>query len=342
MEDFLFQEAGSALINWFAENARDLPWRRTNDPYKIWISEIILQQTRVAQGLDYYLRFLEKFPDVYALANADEQSVLKAWEGLGYYARARNLHYSAKIIVFERNGAFPANAEAWEQMKGVGPYTARAISAFAFGEKKGVLDGNVFRILSRLTNDESPIDWIQTQKKFQRLMDEWVLNFESAQFNQATMELGATICLPVQARCEKCPIAQYCLAFKHDRIAFLPQKSKKLERKTKYYQYFIVNENGKLLIGKRPAKGVWGGLYELPGMELTQEEWRKKIQSIPEPYFFKHVFTHFDLHIVVNQEPFLHLKDEFQFVDCVNLGEYPFPKAIKKVLEKFGILKNEP
>ena len=325
------------LIEWYKAEGRPLPWRETRDPYKIWISEIILQQTRVAQGLNYFLRFVERFPDVETLAAATQDEVMKYWEGLGYYSRARNLHHTAKVLVEEYQSVFPDHYTEWLKLKGVGPYTARAIGSFAFGNSTGVLDGNVFRVVSRYQGDFSPVDIPSTRKSFQSLLDQWISSVDPSDFNQAMMDLGATVCVPVNPKCDRCPIQTHCKAHAENSAHLLPVKAKKLKRKTRFFQFYLHHdESGKLLIQKRPNKGIWAGLWEIPNREFEKKEWKKANGNrfLGE---LKHVFTHFDMFIRVYQaheapqEP----AEEHTFVSREDLTIFAFSRAVLKIFEAY-------
>lgn len=251
------------LIRWYSIHKRDLPWRNTLNPYYIWISEVILQQTRVNQGRAYYDKFIEIFPDIFSLANANEDKVLKVWQGLGYYSRARNMHEAAKQIVKEYNGKFPVSHAQILKLKGIGEYTAAAISSFAYNKPHAVVDGNVYRVLSRLYNNKTPINSGKGKKEFSSIAQE-ILNLQQPGLhNQAMMELGAMVCTPKSPLCENCCVQQYCLAFKANTQEKLPVKLKKLSIKKRYFFYFLLESKGKLLIRKRNEKDIWKGLYEL-------------------------------------------------------------------------------
>lgn len=325
------------LIEWYQAEGRPLPWRETKDPYKIWISEIILQQTRVAQGLNYFIRFVDRFPTVEALAEASQDEVMKYWEGLGYYSRARNLHFSAKVVVNELGGVFPDHYTEWLKLKGVGPYTARAVGSFAFGNSTGVLDGNVFRVVSRYRADASPIDIPSTRKAFQALLDEWIAPVDPADFNQAMMDLGATVCTPRNPKCADCPIQTHCAANAKQSAHLYPVKSKKLKRKTRYFQFYLhEDQQGKLLIQKRPNKGIWAGLWEIPNSEMEPKAWKKAGKNT---YLgdLKHVFTHFDMMIRVYRSSELpnNIVDEHSFVSREELTIFAFSRAVLKIFETF-------
>ena len=259
------------LIAWYKKNKRDLPWRHINDPYKIWLSEIILQQTQVIQGLNYYLKFTENFPTVIDLANAPEDKVMRLWQGLGYYSRARNLHASAKFIRENHQGKFPNNYEAIKELKGVGDYTAAAISSFAFGLPHAVVDGNVYRVLSRLFNLHIPINSSQGKKDFQILADELLNKKQPALHNSAIMEFGALWCKPQNPKCEDCPLQENCLAFENDTVKLLPVKDKKIKIKNRHLHYFIFNYKDTIYIQKRTEKDIWQNLYEFFLIETQNE-----------------------------------------------------------------------
>lgn len=265
------------LNNWYLDNKRTLPWRETKDPYKIWLSEVILQQTRVAQGMDYYLKFTTEFSTVEDLANASIDQVLKLWQGLGYYSRARNLHAAAKQVMEQFNGSFPDNYDDLLQLKGVGDYTASAVASFAFKEAKPVLDGNVFRFLSRIYGIATPIDSGQGRKTFKALARDLIDQQNPDLFNQAIMEFGALQCTPKQPLCISCPFQDECVAFRNNRMADLPVKTNKTKQSQVYLHYFILRYNSTTYIQQRPKEGIWGGLFEFPNIESNQPLDRNKI-----------------------------------------------------------------
>lgn len=260
------------LIHWYLQNKRDLPWRTTQNPYEIWLSEIILQQTRVAQGLPYFEAFINAFPTVYDLANASEEQVLKLWQGLGYYSRARNLHQTAQLVVNSYNGTFPSTYDTLLQLKGVGPYTAAAIASFSFGEAVPVVDGNVFRVLARYFGVETDISSHAAKKEFTQLAQELMDVKQPALFNQAMMEFGSLQCVPVNPNCEQCVFNDSCLALQKKKVQLLPIKLKKTKVTTRFLNYLVVeDENGCLLVQKRAAKGIWHNLYEFPLVETDRQ-----------------------------------------------------------------------
>lgn len=279
----------SALLRWYAQNGRDLPWRHTTDPYPIWLSEVILQQTRIEQGRDYWHRFMEQYPTVEQLADASEDEVLRLWQGLGYYSRARNLHTAAKQI--KELGGFPTTLHDIKQFKGVGDYTAAAIASFAFGEAAAVVDGNVYRVLSRHFGIATPINSTEGKKEFAALAQEILPESQAAAYNQAIMDFGATQCTPKSPACDRCPIADTCQALHIHAVDSLPVKLKKLTIKTRHLQYIYIRVNGEIAIRRRPAGDIWQGLWEpllientdIPPFDGTLTLLRQKV---------KHVLTH--------------------------------------------------
>ena len=296
------------LIDWYTIHKRTLPWRNTNDPYLIWVSEIILQQTRVIQGLSYYTRFIERFPDVSSLANADEQEVLKYWQGLGYYSRARNLHQTAINIITKLGGKFPEDYETILSLKGIGEYTAAAIASIAFGAPCPVVDGNVFRFLSRLYAIEEPIDTASGKKIFTDLAGRMMDQSQAGLFNQAMMEFGALQCIPVSPDCSRCPFEAQCFACSSGKINDFPVKRNKTKTKTIYLYYFHICIDNHIYLKKRKEKGIWQNLFEFPLIEsetlldwdeLTRSDEFKTLFPFNEPVHFrlviknhKHVLTH--------------------------------------------------
>jgi A/G-specific adenine glycosylase len=263
----------NTLIHWYLQNKRDLPWRGTTNPYAIWLSEIMLQQTRVAQGTPYFLAFSAAFPTVFDLAEANEEEVLKLWQGLGYYSRARNLHKTAQYVAWELAGVFPDNYSDLLKLKGVGEYTAAAIASFSYNEVVPVVDGNVFRVLSRYFDVETDIALASAKKEFAALAFELMPKDNPATFNQAIMEFGALQCVPKSPNCGVCVFNDSCAALQKKKVDQLPVKSKKLKVRNRYFNYLVVSdENENTLIQKRTAKGIWQNLYEFPLIETAKEE----------------------------------------------------------------------
>lgn len=261
------------LTHWYSNNKRDLPWRQTRNPYYIWLSEIILQQTQVKQGLPYYEAFVTKYPTVFDLANADESDVLKLWQGLGYYSRARNLHATAKYIASELNGIFPNSYKDLLKLKGVGDYTASAMASICFNEVTAVVDGNVYRVLSRYFGMDTPINSSKGAKDFKALAQELIDEKNPADFNQAIMEFGALQCKPNNPDCNVCPLNKGCIAFNKNKIAELPVKIKSAKAKTKHFNFLVfISKNKKTLLEKRKGKGIWQNLYQFPLVETNKEQ----------------------------------------------------------------------
>ncbi|WP_111308469.1 A/G-specific adenine glycosylase [Confluentibacter sediminis] len=260
------------ITNWYSNNKRNLPWRQTTDPYYIWLSEIILQQTQIAQGLPYYESFLKEFPTIFHLASAEESQVLKLWQGLGYYSRARNLHAAARNIANKLDGVFPNTYKELLKLKGVGDYTASAIASICFNEATAVVDGNVYRVLSRYFGIDTPINTSKGVKEFKELAQKLIDKKNPAEFNQAIMEFGAVQCKPQNPNCTICPFKDSCVALQKNRIAELPVKIKAAKAKKKYFNFlvFLSNDN-KTILEKRKGKGIWQNLYQFPLVETEQE-----------------------------------------------------------------------
>lgn len=291
----------SLILIWFDKSKRNLPWRGQKDPYKIWLSEIILQQTRVAQGTSYYLRFAETFPAIENLAEADESEILKLWQGLGYYSRARNLHFTAKHITRELDGKFPNSFRELLKLKGVGEYTAAAIASIAFDEAVPAIDGNAFRVYSRYFNIHIDISSPQAKKYFFELGKEIVDRNRPGDFNQAVMELGATICTPVNPKCHICPVNNSCEALAQKTVEALPVKSKKMKVKKRTLHFLEITDGENFLIQKRTGNDVWKNLYNFPNLETesVHDELKKldlkfKLHKEQEQ---KHILTHQHLQI---------------------------------------------
>jgi len=292
IDDRLIAFFRKSLLDWSAHNPRPMPWKGERDPYKIWLSEIILQQTRVAQGLPYYQKFVAKYPSVRLLADAPEDDVMKLWEGLGYYSRARNLHAAAKHIAHELNGTFPNTYEGIRALKGVGAYTASAIASFAFGLPHAVLDGNVFRVLARFFGIETLTDTPSAQKQFASLAQNLLDPSRPAAYNQAIMDFGATCCTAQQAHCPDCPFQSECRAFLTCKVAELPLKSKGLVKKKRLFHYLVFNYQGDVFVRKRTGKDIWRGLWEFPQVEGSVQASDFGVGTIRESAPFKQLLTH--------------------------------------------------
>lgn len=336
------------LIQWYLQNKRDLPWRNTQDPYPIWLSEIMLQQTRVAQGLPYFLSFTNAFPTVFDLANASEEQVLKLWQGLGYYSRARNLHQTAQHIAFDLKGVFPNSYKDLLQLKGIGDYTAAAIASFAYAEAVPVVDGNVFRVLSRYFALETDIAIASSKKEFAALAFELMQKDKPALFNQAIMEFGALQCVPKNPNCEICVMNSSCLALQQKKVSVLPVKSKKLKVKYRFFNYLVFEDpQGHTAIQKRTGKGIWHNLYEFPLVETDDEiDFEVLSKTVTARYYTQqeivsiahfgsknpiHKLTHQHLHI-----KFWKIKLHATIVggiDFQTLNTFPFPIVIHNFIE---------
>ncbi len=333
----------NSLIQWYLQNKRDLPWRNSVNPYHIWLSEIMLQQTRVAQGLPYFLRFTEAFPTVFDLARANEEQVLKLWQGLGYYSRARNLHKTAQYVAFNLNGIFPSTYKDLLKLKGVGEYTAAAIASFVYNEDVPVVDGNVFRVLSRYFDVETDIASAGAKKEFTSLAKELLPKGKANVFNQAIMEFGALQCVPKNPNCGSCVLNDGCLALQKKKVAQLPVKLKRTKVTTRFFDYLVFwDEQSKTIIKKRSAKGIWHNLYEFPlieSEELLSEEIITK--QINQQLFIANEVTDVTLYnpeIIVHKLSHQHLNIRFWKVNvkgeiqhgmhCESVKGFPFPIVV--------------
>jgi len=269
------------LTSWYKVAQRSLPWRGIANPYKVWLSEVILQQTRVVQGLPYYQRFISRYPTITDLANAPEEEVLKLWQGLGYYSRAKNLHHTAQYIATELGGVFPKTYKELVKLKGIGDYTASAIASFCYNEPCAVVDGNVYRVLSRLFGIATPINSPQGAKEFKALAYECLDKHNPGTYNQALMEFGALQCTPQSPDCANCVLRDHCWAFHHQQVDALPVKIKKITIKKRYFNYLVwLNPYGQTLLQKRKGKDIWHGLYEFPLLETHAPATAEEIASI--------------------------------------------------------------
>lgn len=342
------------LINWYRINKRDLPWRHTQNPYLIWLSEIILQQTRVEQGMPYYLKFSEAYLTIKDFANAHEDEILRLWQGLGYYSRGRNMLKTAKKIVADYDGIFPSSYNELIKLTGIGEYTAAAISSFSANEARAVVDGNVYRLLARYFGIDTPINTGKGKKEFQEIADGLIDKNNAGEYNQAIIEFGALQCKPKNPLCFSCPLITNCYAYNNDKIASLPVKIKKLNIKERHFYYFVVVEDDKILIKRRDNSDIWAGLHDFPLIESERNlapqelfshsdfiDWFPKnavIKKISTP--IKHILTHqkiFGTFIELNgvKEAIVEEKEWF-WLDTDKLKHYGQPKLI------FDFLKNLP
>jgi A/G-specific adenine glycosylase len=336
------------LIDWYLQNKRDLPWRNTSNPYLIWLSEIMLQQTRVAQGMPYFFSFTTAFPSIFDLANANEEQVLKLWQGLGYYSRARNLHQTAQYIANELGGVFPDNYKDLLQLKGVGEYTAAAIASFAYNEIVPVVDGNVFRVLSRYFDIETDIASASAKKEFSALAHELIPKDNPALFNQAIMEFGALQCVPKNPNCSDCIFNQSCAALQKKKVDQLPVKLKKIKVRNRFFNYLIFSDElQNTIIQKRTDKGIWHNLYEFPLIETEKEE---NFETMSKQ--IKTDFQHWNIltigeensKSIVHKLSHQHLHIKFwdvkigetipNGINSSDLNTFPFPIVIYNFIEK--------
>ena len=332
------------IIEWYRLNARSLPWRETKKPYYIWLSEVILQQTKVEQGVGYYLKFINHYPSVLDLAKATEEQVLNDWQGLGYYSRARNLHASAKMIVDNFNGVFPRDYKDVLSLKGVGEYTAAAITSFSYGSPYAVLDGNVFRVLSRVFDIDLPIDSIKGKKFFKELSQSLLPDGNSAEYNQAIMDFGAMQCKPKNPNCFSCVLQDRCISYSNGVVEDRPLKSKKIKVTNRYFNYLILTQGDAVFLKKRVEKDIWQHLYEFPMIEtndlsslddlkeLIFSEFScspKKMKSLK-----KHILSH--QHIYANfiffDTDYHGASDGLIKVEKSDLQNFPLPRLIDRFL----------
>jgi A/G-specific adenine glycosylase len=338
----MFQSITVELLNWFSNNKRDLPWRKTKDPYRIWLSEIIFQQTRINQGMTYYNKFITCFPDIHSFASATEDELLKLWQGLGYYSRARNMLKTAQLIVDEFKGVFPMDYSKLLALKGIGEYTASVIMSVCFDKPYPVIDGNVNRLISRLFNIQEFVDKPAGKKLILSRVSELIDKNQPGDFNEAMMDFGALICTPQNPGCTSCNLQKYCLSYKKGNVEKLPLKSPKRKSKHRNLNYVLIHSNEEILIQQRKAKDIWQHLYELPLIELepNQELNHKqlernlgcKVNDLNLIFKVNHKLTHQDLAISFYKVDLENLPEGFITVKTWDLANYAFPKPLKKFL----------
>lgn len=328
-------EFANTIISWFQENGRALPWRETKDPYAIWLSEIILQQTRIAQGWEYWERFMAQYPKVEDLAAASEDEVLRLWQGLGYYSRARNLHAAAKQIV--ALGKFPDTLEDIKALKGVGDYTAAAIGSFAFDIPAAVVDGNVYRVLSRYFGIDTPINSTQGKKEFAALAQSLIPASDAAAYNQGMMDFGAIQCTPQSPKCLLCPLAETCVALREGRVEELPVKLKTLKVQTRRLNYIYIRCNGEIAIHRRGEGDIWQGLWEPYNVSDLSALPTFEAPLVLKAKDVKHVLTHrillADFYLLETKKRPL-LPDDYIWIKESEISEYGIPRLIEILLEK--------
>lgn len=343
------------LVKWYEQNKRDLPWRETKDPYKIWLSEIILQQTRVIQGLPYYLRFVDKFPNIQALAGASEQEVLRLWQGLGYYTRARNLHQCAREVTNTYQGIFPGTFQSLKTLRGIGDYTAAAVASFAFNEKVAVVDGNVFRVLSRVFGIDKEINSPEGKLVFTQVANELLSTKSPDLHNQAIMEFGALQCLPRNPNCNQCIFVRGCFAAKNDMQHQFPIKKKAKVARKRYFYYFVIQKGKSLLMKKREDKDIWQGLFDFFLLEKASPTRIDRIidqmnsitqvkipaNSVKISPLYKHTLSHqiiYSKFIMVQENPENMLKEPFAFYSVKKISSLPKPVLISRFLADYHLL----
>lgn len=340
----------NGILSWYQTNKRNLPWRGIKDPYTIWVSEIILQQTRVDQGIPYYFRFIQQFPDVRILSEASEQMVLNVWKGLGYYSRARNMHYSAHMVIKDYEGIFPANYNALIKLKGIGPYTSAAIASICNNEIIPAIDGNVIRVLSRYFGISDAIGSSQLQKKIRWISEQLMPTEAPGDYNQAMMEFGSIICTPFLPKCYSCMFQQTCYAFKNEMVGALPTKKKTIKKRVRYLNYFhLIMPNGKVAIKQRKEEDIWKNLWEFPLIEseklieahnLTGINLEEYIKSDELRCSTTKDVVHILTHQILQVRFFTIYLNDIDFIDQEHLvliypddNNYPFPRLIENFLK---------
>jgi len=350
------------LSGWYTKNKRDLPWRQTREPYAIWLSEVILQQTRINQGLNYYLRFLETYPDVFSLAKASKDEVYRLWQGLGYYNRADNLMKTAKIIAGKYHGKFPADLQQLKSLPGIGDYTAAAIASIAFDLPIPVLDGNVYRVLSRIFGIKMAIDTSAGKKEFTEKAAALMQDHPPAEFNQAMMEFGALHCLPINPNCENCIFKNHCVAFSEGIQTDFPVKKTKPKVRDRYIYYFVIQTNSTepdFFLKKREARDIWRNLYDFPSVEsphalsnfkealvLAKKQnlfWFQKYQVGMVSKKYEHKLTHLRIFakfipIILSGKIKFESKNSLLLVSQSTLNKYPVPRLIVRYLQDMKII----
>ena len=339
----------NTLIYWYLQNNRELPWRKTKNPYFIWLSEIMLQQTRVAQGIAYYLKFTSTFPTIFDLAKADESTVLKMWQGLGYYSRARNLHFSAKLIANEFNGEFPSTYNEIIKLKGIGDYTASAIASICFDEPTAVVDGNVYRVLSRYFGIKTPINSSAGIKEFKILAQSLIDKNKAGTFNQAIMDFGALHCKPQNPLCETCPFSDSCFALEKKLTKELPVKEKKVKVRKRYFNFLVIKtKDNRTILSERKGKGIWQGLYQFPLIESDKTINKEELilsEDFTNLFPSKTTLSLFNSKEIIHKLSHQHLHTQFWIIETKNSPEininwseiekYPVPILIANFLEAY-------
>ncbi len=344
------------VVEWYYENKRSLPWRDTKDPYKIWLSEIILQQTRVSQGLPYYQNFVREFPDVHALATASEQKVLRLWQGLGYYTRARNLHKAAREVSTKHKGIFPSSFEVLKKLPGIGEYTAAAIASISFGEAVAVVDGNVFRVLARIFGIDIPTNSTEGKKRFTALANQLINKHQPATFNQAMMEFGALHCTPKNPRCAVCVFNYSCVAYRNNLQSVLPKKLASKKSRKRYFYYVVIRNGNYFLLNARTDNDIWKELFDFYLIEKSRlvktdqllkddpllKRLKPLITNVSTSGMYKHILSHQTIMakfimMELGKKP-LTLPKNLRFYSLKKVGELPKPVLISRFLHDFKLL----
>jgi len=342
-----FEKAQNKLLTWYRRNKRTLPWRDRSDPYTVWVSEIMLQQTRVEAVIPYFEKWMQQFPNIRTLAKASDQDVLRAWEGLGYYSRARNLHNTAKLILKEHGGKLPQDLNALSKLPGVGRYTVGAIASIAFGMDEPALDGNIKRVYARLFDISEPIDSSMGEKKLWQIASENLPKGKAGDFNQALMDLGATICIPKNPRCDFCPVQDFCLSQKNGIQELRPVRKLKKDVPQYIHAAGVIIESGRILLARRPSKGLLGGMWEFPNgrvdgypaKELAKAlgtGYRLKVRRRKALGIVRHAYTHFKVTVHAFYCDLLSVSntDNFKWVSIKDLEKYPMGKVDRQIAQK--------
>ncbi len=346
----MHEDFTNGILSWYAENKRYHPWESSNNPYHIWLREVIFQQTRIEQGIPYYHKFIKKYPTIQSLANAALDDIYKDWEGLGYYTRARNLHAAAGQIVQDYGGKFPSLYSDIIRLKGVGPYTAAAIASFAFRQPYAVLDGNVFRVLSRFFGIKIPIDSPQGKKVFQNLANECMDSSQPDIYNQAIMDFGAIQCTPRQPLCENCPLSSNCAAYQKFNVSDFPVKKRKAIKRPRYFNYLVINNDKNIIIQKREQSDIWKNLYQFPLVESAKKNFTKNdarlefgsnFNLLSDSKIYRQTLSHQIIaakFFEIEAKDFT-LRENWMAIDIHALNQFSFPKIIRDYLrERFYYL----
>ncbi|MBL6963827.1 MAG: A/G-specific adenine glycosylase [Bacteroidetes bacterium] len=340
LSNSLIRSIRSTILEWYFAHGRKLPWRETKDPYAIWLSEIIMQQTRIEQGTPYYEEFIKSYKTVFDLAKAPEQDVLRLWQGLGYYSRARNMHHTAKVLVENHKGIFPSDYESLIKLRGIGDYTASEILSYCFNKPYSILDGNVVRLLSRLFEIRENRNSAKGKKLFKEQADQLLEQENPGEFNQALMDIGAGICTPANPLCNSCPLQTVCIAFQKNIQNELPLKSTAKKVRKRYLHYFLIQNDNDIYIRKRDAKDIWQNLYDLPliekekagrvSLKIIERELKLKVQQTKWITTVKHLLSHQELHIHFYRLKHVTIKQDtsFRLIALFEINTYPFPKPI--------------